>query len=285
MFDWLLTRINQAWNRLKHIVQQLYHAVLSFLHMIARPFVWVARLAQQTYTLARSAWHATIAAYQRFIVAPLRWFWHATIAAYQRFIVAPLRWFWRATVAAYQRFIVAPLRWFWHAMVSVLHAPQSFYQHVVLRPYDRLRCWLRDLRPAARHMASVVSYFFRVTVRSIAGWSCIAVGLVLTPLPLPFGIPLTIAGIILVGPNHPIIRGARYHLKTNLRALSKKRIPGVSRLAYNVLTIERRFGKQGKKQANSHVPPTPAEMPMGNEGIETIAEEREEETIDQVSRS
>jgi hypothetical protein len=266
MFDWLLTRINQAWNSLKHIVQQMYHVVLSFLHMIARPFVWVARLAQQTYTLARSAWHATVAAYQRFIVAPLRWFWHAT-------------------VAAYQRFIVAPLRWFWHAMVSVLHAPQSFYQHFVLRPYDRLRHWLRDLRPAARHMASVVSYFFRVTVRSIAGWSCIAVGLVLTPLPLPFGIPLTIAGIILVGPNHPIIRGARYHLKTNLRALSKKRIPGVSRLAYNVLTIERRFGKHRKKQINAHVPLTPVEMPMGNEEIKTIAEEREEETIDQVSRS
>lgn len=249
MSDSPLNRTGQAWHRFKQMARQIYHAVLSFLRMIARPFVWVARLPRRIYHMARGAG--------------------------------------RAARAAYHRFIVSPIRWIWHAAVSVVSAPRNFYRRFVVRPYIRVQRWLRHLGASARHTASTTTHFFRVTARGTAGWSCIVVGLILTPLPLPLGLPLTVAGVILVGPNNPYIRRARFYLKSSLRKMSRRHIPALSQLAQNVLTLEKRFAQRWKKQVEAHTNPSSSpEAAMEEEIAEAeMDKQKAEEETDQLSRS
>lgn len=61
--------------------------------------------------------------------------------------------------------------------------------------------------------------------RRIIGWPLVLVGLVLTPLPIPFGVPLVTVGVLLIGTRDRVVRTSYVHIRRALRGWAGSRLP------------------------------------------------------------
>ncbi|NJL03892.1 MAG: hypothetical protein HC911_03035 [Chloroflexaceae bacterium] len=106
-------------------------------------------------------------------------------------------------------------------------------------------------------------------MRGVLGWFLIVIGLIMTPLPIPFGIITVLMGIAVLGPRSRRLRLLFYHVRRGLRHLARTAPPFIQRIAHAILEFERKVTathrrrqwdrKQSAPTAHPDEPSPPAE--------------------------
>ncbi len=76
-------------------------------------------------------------------------------------------------------------------------------------------------------------------LRSVLGWSLIVIGMIVAPMPIPFGIPMIIVGVAVLGPRSRRLRLMFYTARRRLRELARNNPPLLGSAAMWLLSIER----------------------------------------------
>lgn len=79
------------------------------------------------------------------------------------------------------------------------------------------------------------------TLRGILGWFLILTGVVVTPLPIPLGIPMIIMGVAVIGRRSRRLRLLFYTARRRLRELVRNNPPVVGSAAMWLLVTERKL--------------------------------------------
>lgn len=85
-------------------------------------------------------------------------------------------------------------------------------------------------------------------LRAVAGWASIAVGLVLLPLPIPFGLPLVIFGVWLVGSRSRLIRLTVLSVRLVLRQWARMPQPVVGPIGRALLQTQWQLARKYRMQ-------------------------------------
>lgn len=87
-----------------------------------------------------------------------------------------------------------------------------------------------------------------VIIRPLIGWPLILVGIVLTPLPIPFGIIMITAGAVIIGTRSPIIRYGYFYVRRLLRLLAYTRLPVLGTVGRFLLDKQKQVARVSRRR-------------------------------------
>ncbi len=87
--------------------------------------------------------------------------------------------------------------------------------------------WLLVRRASQRTLLPSGDHPLLRLMRRIIGWPLVMVGIVLTPLPIPFGVPLVTVGVLLIGTRDRLVRTGYMYIRRGLRSWADSRLPVV----------------------------------------------------------
>lgn len=85
-------------------------------------------------------------------------------------------------------------------------------------------------------------------LRRVSGWTCIVLGLILLPLPIPLGIILLVLGAWMVGTRSRTIRLATIQTRLLIRRMARSRLPLVKPAGLKLLEVEQQVRRQYRQQ-------------------------------------